>query len=266
MPSPFPGMDPYLEGYIWPDVHQSLAGQIKRQLTPLLRPRYVARLSIYFVGDEVPAHEIGIVYPDVEVVWPQGQPPEPPVATGRTTTISPVAVTPPVLTLPATIPLEVRLTSVHVLDVAKNELVTSIEIISPSNKREPGLAAYREKRAELIRAGVHLLELDLIRRGSRPWTPEGLPPSPYLAMLNRSRHVHTEVWTIDLSSPLPILPVPLRSPDPDVPLDLPTALATIYDESDYDRSLDYRQPPPDPALSEEDSAWLDELMRRAGIR
>ena len=43
MPSPFPGMDPYLEGYLWSDVHQSLAAQIKRQLVPFISPRYVAR-------------------------------------------------------------------------------------------------------------------------------------------------------------------------------------------------------------------------------
>lgn len=44
MPSPFPGMDPYLEGYVWPDVHHSLASQIRDQLNPHLRPRYVARI------------------------------------------------------------------------------------------------------------------------------------------------------------------------------------------------------------------------------
>jgi len=160
----------------------------------------------------------------------------------------------------------VRHVGVHVLDVAKNELVTSIEILSPTNKREPGLGAYRQKRSELMRAGVHLLELDLIRRGVRPWTPEGLPPSAYLALLTRARHAQTEIWPIDFRSPLPVLPVPLRSPDPDVPLDLQTALITIYDESDYDRTLDYRQPPPEPALSEEDAAWLDALLRGAGWR
>ncbi len=44
MPSPFPGMDPYLEGYLWPDVHHRLATQISDQLMPMLRPRYVARV------------------------------------------------------------------------------------------------------------------------------------------------------------------------------------------------------------------------------
>src|SRR5215813_9724380 len=68
MPSPFPGMDPYLEGYLWPDVHHRLATQISDQLMPLLRPRYVARIEIQVVPDETPEADIGIMYPDVEIV------------------------------------------------------------------------------------------------------------------------------------------------------------------------------------------------------
>ncbi len=266
MPSPFPGMDPYLESYLWPDLHQSLAGQLKRQLAPLLRPGYVARLAIYFVGDNVPAHEVGIVYPDGEVVRPQAEALRTRETASSPSLLSTVAVTPPALIVPAVIPLEVRLTSVHVLDVAGNELVTSIEILSPTNKREPGLTAYRQKRSELIAAGVHVLEIDLIRRGSRAWAPDGLPATAYVAILTRAKQIHSEVWPIELSSPLPILPVPLRAPDPDVPLDLPMALSIIYDESDYSRTLDYRQPPIEPPLSESDAEWLDSLLRLAGLR
>jgi hypothetical protein len=38
-------MDPYLEGHLWPDVHHALAAKIRQQLTPMLRPRYLARLA-----------------------------------------------------------------------------------------------------------------------------------------------------------------------------------------------------------------------------
>ncbi len=54
MPSPFPGMDPYLEGYLWPDVHNALANKIRQHLTPQLRPRYTARLGVYVVEDTAP--------------------------------------------------------------------------------------------------------------------------------------------------------------------------------------------------------------------
>lgn len=60
MPSPFPGMDSYLEGYLWPDVHHRLATEISRRLTPRIKPRYVARLEIYVIEDSTPEAEIGI--------------------------------------------------------------------------------------------------------------------------------------------------------------------------------------------------------------
>ena len=44
MPSPFPGMDPFVEHpSLWPDVHNALIATIRADLAPLLRPRYVAR-------------------------------------------------------------------------------------------------------------------------------------------------------------------------------------------------------------------------------
>jgi hypothetical protein len=150
---------------------------------------------------------------------------------------------------------QVRQASVEIRDVANNRLVTSIEILSPSNKREPGMTAYLLKRDELRLAEVHLLEIDLLRRGTRPWPQASLPTTDYLATLIRARHIQAEVWPIGLRDQLPILPVPLRQPDPDVPLDLKRALDTIYDESDYPLTLNYDQPPPEPPLSEEDAAW-----------
>jgi hypothetical protein len=68
MPSPFPGMDPFLEGHLWPDVRSALAGKVRALLTPLPRPRYTARLAISVVEDSAPESEIGIMYPDVEVL------------------------------------------------------------------------------------------------------------------------------------------------------------------------------------------------------
>jgi hypothetical protein len=80
MPSPFPGMDPYLEGYLWPDVPQALASKIRQQLTPLVRPRYTARLAVYVIEDRTPELEVGIMYPDVEVLH-TGTPREPSLST-----------------------------------------------------------------------------------------------------------------------------------------------------------------------------------------
>jgi hypothetical protein len=250
-------MDPYLEGYMWADVHHALASQFRRQLVPLVQPHYAVRIEVTIYNDRVPAHELGIMYPDVEIV--QSRPP-----TDRLIreTAGSIVIAPAQLSVPLTIATQVRQASVQIRDVASNTLVTSIEIISPSNKREPGLTAYLAKRDELRIAEVHLLEIDLIRRGRRPWPEEQMLVSPYLATLIRARHIRAEVWTIGLRERLPVLPVPLRAPDADVPLDVQSALDTIYDEANYPLTLDYSQPPPEPPLSDEDAAWAAECIAR----
>jgi hypothetical protein len=249
-------MDPYLEGYLWPDVHHRLATEIARRLTPRIRPRYVARLEIYVVEDENPEVEIGIMYPDVEVIAVQER-----AAPGRgiLTAEATEALTAP-LTLRLLEPVPVRIPTVEIRDVAKNELVTSIEILSPVNKREPGLSKYRQKRQRLQEANVHLLEIDLLRREERPLSRPRLPAAPYLITLIRAENHRAEIWPVYLQDSLPILPVPLRSPDSDVSLELGPALQTIYDEAAYDLSLHYEQPPPPPDLSPEEKTWLRQLL------
>lgn len=251
MPSPFPGMDPFLEGYLWPDVHHRLASQISDQLSPHLRPRYVARIEIQVVTDEAPESEIGIMYPDVESVRSRQQsaPPSTPpanyggVMVAEAPTATPASVT---VRLPE---IEVRLASVEIRDTAQNQLVTSIEILSPVNKHGPGLAKYREKWRRLRDAYVHLLELDLLRRGQRSFTHSEIPDSHYRISLLRAGSALAHVWAVNLTDPLPVVPVPLRHPDPDVTLDLGLALHTIYDRAAYDLSIDYRAEPPPPALT-----------------
>ncbi|MGF1600524.1 MAG: DUF4058 family protein [Thermosynechococcaceae cyanobacterium] len=255
MPSPFPGMDPYLEGYLWPDVHNALASKIRQQLTPKLRPHYTARLEIYVVEDRFPESEVGILYPDVEVMRSR-------VAVGAapSESASTSVITPARLTLPVVQPVSLRLASIEIRDTAKNKLVTCIEILSPVNKREPGLLTYRQKRQRLYQAGVHLLELDLLRRGTRPFAHPQLPAVPYAIALTRSQSPSMEVWPLQLADPLPILPVPLQLPDLDVPMDLSAAIADVYDEAAYDLSVDYAESPPPPALSETEQKWWSQLL------
>jgi hypothetical protein len=257
MPSPFPGMDPYLEGYLWPDAHHRLATEISRRLTARLKPRYVARLEISIVEDRSPEVEIGIMYPDVEVVKvDRGGVRE----TAEEYTVEPAQAIVAPLTLPRLNPVELRLATVEIRDTGQNELVTCIEIISPVNKREPGLAQYRRKQQRLYDAGIHLLEIDLLRRGTRPLAHPRLPVVPYLVTLTRAGSGRVDVWPIALQDPLPTVPVPLRAPDPDAHLDLEASLATIYDEAAYELSVDYTQPPPPPPFSEADAAWARTLL------
>ncbi|NJK64194.1 MAG: DUF4058 family protein [Synechococcaceae cyanobacterium SM2_3_1] len=254
MPSPFPGMDPYLEGYLWPDVHSALASQMRRQLTPLLRPKYTARLEIYLTEDPFPEGEIGILYPDVEVLKASQK------AT-QTSSGSTKVVTQPTLTLPLLQAAKVRLTSIEIRGTAHHHLISCIEVISPVNKREPGLVSYQQKRQRLYQGNVHLLEIDLIRRGTRPFNHPHLPQVPYCIALTRAQSKQIEIWAIDLSTPLPTVPVPLKAPDTDVPLDLQAALDQVYAEAPYDLSVDYSQEPPPPAFSAVERDWIQTILR-----
>lgn len=259
MPSPFPGMDPYLEGYLWPDVHHRLATEMSRRLTAQLRPRYVARLEISVVEDQAPGLEIGVMYPDVEIVKPDRI--HEVVADYALDADEPLSAP---LTLPRFHIAEVRLVTVEIRDAGQNQLITCIEILSPVNKHEPGLSQYRRKQQRLYDAGVHLIELDLLRRGLRPLVHPRLPDVPYLVTLTRAGSERIDVWPISLQDRLPVIPVPLRSPDPDARLDLSAALTVIYDEAAYDLSVDYRQPPPPPPIEGEDAAWLQAQVAAVG--
>jgi len=251
-------MDPYLEGHLWPDVHNALAYNIRQQLVPQLQPRSTARLETYVVQDTEPETEIGMLYPDIEGLLARPEQPAPPERSDSVPDASAGAPAP--ISIPVMTPVDVRIPTVEIRDATNNQLITCIEILSPVNKRNPGLSAYRERRQRLYAAGVHLLELDLIRRGTRAVTHPRLPSSAYLALLTRARTSIAMAWPIGIRDTLPFLPVPLRAPDPDVSLDLGAALTAIYDEARYDLSIDYQQEPPPPALSADDNAWLRSML------
>jgi hypothetical protein len=207
-------------------------------------------LAVSIVYDRAPAHELGIFYPDIEIV----RPPQPTAPLPESNIA--VAIPPAPLSLPLALPVPARLVTVEVHDVARNTLVTSIEILSPVNKREPGMSQFLNKRDELQAAGIHILEIDLLRRGNRLWPAEDLPPTPYLATLIRAGRIQAEIWPITLRERLPVLPVPLRVPHSDVPLALQDALDTVYNEARYGLTINYQEPPPDPRLEPADAQWI----------
>ena len=68
MPSPFPGMDPYIEHpEIWSDFHGDLAAQIRADLNKVIQPRYVARLVPRVTYEVVEMDRPRSVRPDVGV-------------------------------------------------------------------------------------------------------------------------------------------------------------------------------------------------------
>ncbi len=257
MLSPFPGMDPYLEDYIWPDVHHRLAAVICELLGPQISPAYVARLNQYTVNDTAPEEDVGIMYPDVDVLRRKVEEPAEEYAAG----LPPM--TPATISIPAIRNVEVRIPVVEIRDGQKNRLITAIEILSPVNKRKPGLQPYREKRERLHSSGVHLLEIDLIRRGQRPFSHPYLPRSHYLITLIRAGSGTTDAWAFNVQDTLPVVPVPLKAPDKDAVLGLGKALEMIYSRGLYHLSVDYKKEPPPPAFDEEDKKWIKKLLKNA---
>jgi hypothetical protein len=198
--------------------------------------------------DNMPDSEIGIIYPDVGVVTKKLKEPAPVLSKTEEST----------LTAPLTIPIsefEAKVFTIEVRDTANNDLVTTIEILSPVNKRGPNLTQYQLKRAKLREGGVHLIEIDLIRRGQRPFQHPRIPDVPYLITLTRAAVLKADLWPLNLQQPLPTIPVPLRKPDPDIPLDLGQVFDTVYEGAAYDLSINYNDDPPPPKLSPSDLEW-----------
>lgn len=250
MPSPFPGMDPFIEGQAWRDFHDTLILEIRRALVPALQPHYIAltgeRTYLEQVQDEPP-----------EAAPPAGLPRRfahaRPLAVGRS------AGRPSSPERMREICLEIRRSDTR-------EVVAVIDALSPNNKHagSEGRRAYQSGRERVLRSDAHLLELDLLRGGQRPPMEESLPPAAYYVILSRSRRrPMADVWPIGLRDRLPVMPVPLAGTDPDVTLDLQAVFATVYDGAGYRYSLSYRRDP-EPPLSDEDAAWVREVLASAG--
>lgn len=257
MGSPFPGMDPYLEGEFWQEFHETLAGQIRAQLMPLLGPKYVALLAKRYVIDQSALGLFGlperVFYPDVHMVERDPQ------AAGPATTV--VSITPPSAEVPTGI--DVPQLSIEIRDIAKRRLVTVIEILSPANKYGEGAHQYNQRRAELLRTWTNLLEIDLLRGGERIPLGGPMPPASYYVYLTRSASRETaSVWAMRLADRLPTVPVPLLHPDPDVPLKLQTAVDACFALVGYERLLDYAAPLPPPELTPAEQAWVEGRLRK----
>ncbi len=247
----FPGMDPYLEGYLWPDVHSGLAFVTKELLIPQLPEGYTVRTELYAVVDTEWQEDLGILYPDVEVRKSKLE--EPAGAYDA-------AFTPPTAVVDQANGISNRIPSVYIRHRKNQQLITVIEYLSPVNKRSPGRADYLEKRAKLQQAKVNLLEIDLIRRGERVFQHPQIEEASYAACLYRSEDSRNYLWAIRLDQALPVLPVPLLDGEEDVKLPLQKVLNTLFERSCYEREIDYSQPPPPPPLQPGQTDWIGSLL------
>ena len=262
MPSPFPGMDPYLEHpVIWPDLHHELIRGIRATLRPALSPRYHAKIDARLVIEESPPRQYR---PDVTVS--EVSDPQAVYATDAATALSPDE---PTIVRAVQDPIRQGFIEVHF--PRGGEVVTVIEVLSPSNKRPgSGRDDYRQKQRDLLDSGINLVEIDLLRHGDHAivapdYTLRELSGDYWVCVHRAGAGSEFEVYAVPLQQRLPRVKVPLREPDPDVVLDLPSVFAQCYDAADYGAEIDYRGEPAVP-LPPDDEEWADGLLRKAGLR
>jgi hypothetical protein len=252
-------MDPYLESpLLWPDVHHELISEIRAALNPRLRPRYVARveLRVYISDDDDPGREA--LVPDLPVERsPRKKGSKQPKMAMTPTVTEPVLV-------PTLMDEEIEEAFLKILRVESEELVTLIEVLSPTNKirGSRGRASFMSKRHEIMNTEIHWVEIDLLRAGVPSVTDPPLhPPSDYRILVSRSdERTRTRYWPVGVREALPVISIPLRGKDPEVPLDLGAVFRTVYDRAAYDVSVGYRKPPR-PPLEVEGAKWARELLR-----
>ncbi|MFO0950484.1 MAG: DUF4058 family protein [Isosphaeraceae bacterium] len=255
MPSPFPGIDPYIEAQgHWPDFHAGFITYLRDVLDEGLPENYVAHLEEQVHLVKTPRESLAVVRPDLAVLR------DPEVAPARqgprgVGTLAPVSIP-----LETGVVEEVRETRIEVLRVPELTLVTVVELLSPSNKTGVGRAEYLEKRLALVDQPIHIVELDLLLAGRRLPMRGPLPPGNAYAFVSRSgRRPACDVYAWTIRDPLPVIPIPLAEPDPDVPLDLSSAFATAYKRGRYARILRYLQPLTLP-LSADDRVWAEAIQ------
>src|SRR5262249_1388916 len=261
MSSPFPGMDPYLEAAgRWEDFHNKLMGDMERHLSQALPPRYAVRLGERSYIDYIDPR----TYQTAELTFKPdlGIKSSAPESAGAT----PVSVLEEAaVDMEAVVETEFRelFIEIHELDPA-HRLVTGIEILSPSNKRRGsvGWHLYERKRKVFLEGHANLVEIDLLRGGRRLPMTQDWPTSPYYIMVLRKEAApRCKVWPAHYRQALPVIPIPLSPPDPDLALALQPLATGVYDRSRYARDLDYSillRPP----LTGEDADWLQERLRQ----
>ncbi len=258
MPSPFPGMNPYLEHrHHWADFHDRLVVGLSNALIRQVRPNYIVKIEefvyLHAIDDEDAERE-RVGRPDVGVMARRPTSPGGAVA---------------VLEAPAAggVPREVetelaRVSYLEVRDREDRSLVTAVELLSPSNKvNGDDRTQHLLKCRRLLASPANVVEIDLLRGGERmPWRQ--VPDTDYLVTVSRAvERPRVGFWPVRLRERLPVIPVPLRAGQAEPTLDLQALLHEVYDDAGYEDHI-YRVPP-EPRLPPPDDTWAEGIARAA---
>ncbi len=256
MPSPFPGMDPFLENH-WGDVHTSLTTYARDQLRPYLPTDLMARVEEY-VHLEFDDEENGRqrAKPDVEILQAPGE------AQRRVSGAVEVAAAEPLI-----VPRPAAWTErwIKIIDGDDNRLVTVIEFLSPGNKKTQSQRdAFNSKQEALLDGGTSLVEIDLVREGRWALSVPDIHLAekyryPYRICAVRAYQPElAECYAVPLREPLPAIRIPLRKKDPDVVLDLQSLINHAWEAGEYFRT-NYATARC-PHFKPDDEAWIQERI------
>lgn len=258
MPSPFPGMNPYLEqDDVWHDFHQSVIPLMREMLREQVRPNYVVKVEEHLFIHELSSEERRFLG--------RGDVTRADSGLSATSTASVTLTEAPAYGwLPNVTDVE-RHSYLEIRDRSSRELVTVIELLSPSNKYSGSdRDQYLAKRWQFLSTNVHLVELDLLRGGPR-MPIDDLPGGDYYACIARvEERPRVGIWPIHLRERLPVIPIPLRQPHADAHIDLQDALNRVYDAAGYEDYIYLGTP--QPRLNAADAEWAQALLTTAGIQ
>lgn len=254
MPSPFPGMNPYLElPALWSEFHSRLIVALSDVLTPQLRPKYYAAVETRTYLDDGES-DLLVGIPDTMVLSVKGN------STSSETAIVATKNRPKQIQLP--MPTEVKERYLEIREVGTHEVITVIEVLSPKNKRKgEGRSIYEKKRLRILGSISHFIEIDLLRDNS-PMPMIGVEePSDYRIVVSRANtRPMADLYAFRLQETIPNFTLPLKPEDSELDVNLQSILLDVYDRGSYDLRIDYHQPVPPPKLSEADRVWVDRLL------
>lgn len=227
MPSPFPGMDPYLEDEkLWPIFQHQFVNCLYQILLPGLVDRYRARMMQRQYMTEQ-ALFTSVVREEHQEAY-----------------------------------IEIRRRNdsrlVTLVDIASptNKLTPQGRKAYLDKRQEGRHAGANLVEIDLVLQGSPLLD----------YSRDGLPDWDYAVTVTRSTQPERyEIYTSTLQKRLPRFRLPLAADDRDTVLDLQAVFARCYDQSDFAAQIDYKREPSVP-LSTEDRPWVETLLKQQKVR
>lgn len=230
MPSPFPGMDPYLEhAKLWPAFQHQLLACLYQILLPGLVDRYRARVGTRTYVSEMPLFT-SVVRDEYTEEY-----------------------------------IEIRTRTDNRL-VTLLEVVCPANKTTPAG-RQAYLDKRKEALAQ--RAGVVEIDLVMQGKPTLTYSRDGLPEFDHAVSVTRATAPDRyEIYTATIQKRLPKFKLPLAPDDRDALLDLQAAFARAYDLGGFAASIDYRcsPPPADVPLTDAQRAWVDDLLKQLKMR